>query len=87
MQYDLDAVEMEKELRGQFFNLRMFDRSLPKLDEVQSQNYPDKTVTGRFLRMMEEKIASARTEEDRALYAESLKLGFALLQGRWQVIE
>jgi hypothetical protein len=49
-------------------------------------NYPEETVTGRFLRIMEKRIAAA-SDEDRPTYEEVLKLGFALLQGRSQVIE
>jgi hypothetical protein len=35
---------------------------------------------------MRDKIASASNEEDKEIYEEALKLGFALLQGRSQVI-
>jgi hypothetical protein len=36
---------------------------------------------------MEEKIAAASTQEVKSLCEEALRLGFALLQGRSQVIE
>ncbi|MFH0914242.1 MAG: metallophosphoesterase [Chloroflexota bacterium] len=87
MGYDLNPQELENGLGGRFFNLRVLDSSHPKLEEVKAQNFPEKTVTGRFLRMVEEKIARASTEEEKSLYEEVLKLGFALLQGRGQVLE
>lgn len=87
MDYDLNCEEIESVLGGHFFNLRVADGSHPKLEEVKSQNYPEKTVVGRFLRIMEEKIAAASTQEDKSLYEEALKLGFALLQGRIQAIK
>ncbi len=87
MDCDLDCQEIENMLGGHFFNLRVLDRSHPKLEEAKSQNYPEKTVIGRFLRIIEDKIATASTQEDKSLYEEALKLGFALLQGRSQIIE
>lgn len=87
MGYDLSCQEIENMLGGHFFNLRVLDRSHPKLEEAKSQNYPEKTVIGRFLRIIEEKIATASTQEDKSRYEETLRLGFALLQGRSQVIE
>ena len=87
MDYDLSCHEIENMLAGEFFHLRVVDRSHPKLEEVKSQNYPEKTVVGRFLRIMDERIGAASTQEDKSLYEEALKLGFTLLQGRSQVIE
>ena len=87
MDYDLGSQEIENLLRGHFFHLRVSDKSHPKLEEVKFWNYSEKTVIGRFLRIMEEKITTARSEEDKSLYEEAVKLGFALLQGRSQVIE
>lgn len=87
MDYDLSYQEIENMLGEHFFHLRVVDNSHPKLEEVKSQNYPEKTVAGRFLRIMDEKIAASRTQEDKSVYEEALKLGFALLQGRSQVIE
>jgi len=87
MEYDLDSQEIEDELGGQFFSLRVLDKSHPRLEEVKSENFPEETVTGRFVRIIEEKIATASDEEDKVLHEEALKLGFALLQGRLQVIE
>jgi DNA repair protein SbcD/Mre11 len=85
--YSLNILTLEKELGNEFFNLRIIDQSQPKLDEIKLQDFPDKTVTGRFLRIMEEKVAVAGTPEDKAIYEEALTLGFALLQRHSQVIE
>lgn len=87
MDYDLNSEEVENTLGERFFTLRVVDESHPKLEKVKAQSYPEKTVVGRFLRIMEEKIAAASTEEDKAMYEEALKLGFALLQGRSQAIK
>jgi len=87
MDWDLDPEKIEDELGASFFNLRVLDKSHPKLEEVESKNFPEETVVGKFIRLMEEKIAEASDEKDKALYAEVLKLGFALLQGRSEIIE
>jgi len=84
--YSLSPQEIEDKFGGQFFCLRVLDKTHPKLDEVQSKDFPDETVIGRFIKIMEGKLATT-SEEDRVLYEEALKLGFALLQGRQQVIE
>jgi len=86
MDCDLNPQEIEG-LGNHFFNLRVLDKSHPKLEEIEPKNFPEETVIGRFVRIAEKKIAEANNEEDKALYAEALKLGFALLQGRSEVIE
>ena len=63
------------------------DKSHPRLEEVALENIPEETVKGKFIKIMQENIESAGNEEDRELCEEALKLGFACLQGRTQVIE
>lgn len=84
---DLNPQEIEDGLGEYFFSLQVLDKSHPKLEEVESKNFPEETVVGKFVRIAKGKIAEADNEEDKALYEEALKLGFALLQGRSQVIE
>ena len=87
MDYDLNSQEIEEELGGQFFCLRILDKSHPRLDEVRPENIPEETVAGKFVRMMQDRIASASDEKGKEIYEEAFKLGFAMLQGRIQVIE
>ena len=44
-------------------------------------------MAGKFVGLMRQRIASASEENDKEIYEEALKLGFAMLQGRTQVIE
>lgn len=81
----LNLYKIEEELSDKFFCLRLFDKSLPKLDEVQLKNFPPNTVIGKFLQLSKEKIAEAK-EEEKPLYEKALKLGFNLLQGRQDII-
>jgi len=78
--------EIEKMLSDRFFSLRIIDRIHPQVGKANLKTYPDKTVAGRYLRVVEEKIAAA-TAQDKPLYEESLKLGFNLLQGNLKVME
>lgn len=84
---DLDSKEIEESLRKQFFCLCIVDEWHPKLDEVTTEHYSEETVTGKFIKLMREKIESSSNAEEKSIHEEALKLGFALLQGRSQVIE
>jgi DNA repair protein SbcD/Mre11 len=83
----LNFQEIEELLGDYFFNIRIIDNSHPDLEAINLQNYPDKTMTGRYLRILQDKIAAATTAEDKSLYEATLKLGFALLQGNIKVRE
>jgi len=87
MDYDINAKEIGEQLSGHFYYLRVEDKSHPKLEEVSADSIPEETVAGKFVRMMEQKMASATSEHNKEVYGEALKVGYALLQGRTQVIE
>jgi hypothetical protein len=82
-----NVQEIEDLLSDRFFSLRIIDNSHSDIAAVNLQNYPDKTVTGRYLRILQDKITAAVNPEDKALYEEVLKLGFNLLQGNLKAIE
>lgn len=87
MDYDLNSQEIEEQMGDQFFCLRILDKSHPKLEEAWSENIPEETVAGKFVRMMRDRIVLASNEEDKEICEEAVKLGFAMLHGRTQVIE
>jgi DNA repair protein SbcD/Mre11 len=87
MDCDLNFREIEDQLAGQFFCLLVVDESHPQLEEVSSEIIPEETVAGKFVGLMRQRIASTSQENDKDIYEEALKLGFAILQGRTQVIE
>lgn len=82
-----NVQEIENKLNERFFNLRVIDKTRPELGTENLQHYTEKTLIGRYLRIIEGKIAAATTEEDKSLYEEALKLGFTLLQGNLKAIE
>lgn len=72
---------LEDEYGSRFFRLRVTNRTHVWLDDAQLAGVPADTVLGRFVRVMQQRIA-ASPEERRALLAESLQVGVAVLQGR-----
>ncbi len=83
---ELDPHELEEELGGRFFCLRMVDRTSERLDDVPMGDYPQDTVAGGFIKAMEARMAQCPPDE-KGIYAEALRLGFALLQKGPRVIE
>lgn len=88
---DLDSQKIKEEIKDElashFFNLQVSDKSYPKLEEVESKDFPEETVAGKFVKIAKERITQADNEKDKALYAKALKLGLALLQGRSEIIK
>jgi len=78
--------DIEEDLSKKFFYLRILDRSHISPKEIRVEDFPEETVTGRFIRIMRQKIESASDEEEKWVCEEALKLGFAILQGSSQVI-
>lgn len=87
MDCELDLEHIAEHLENRFFNLRITDLSHPPLEEIKTLNFPEKTVMGRFLNIAGEKVAQAANPEEKKLYEEALKLGYALLQGRTEVLD
>jgi DNA repair exonuclease SbcCD nuclease subunit len=86
MDFHLNPQEIEDRLGDLFFVIRVIDKSHSGLEEVRVEDFPEETVIGKFVRIMEQRIATAN-QDDKELYQEALKLGVALLQGHPQVIE
>jgi hypothetical protein len=83
---ELDPHELEEELGGRFFCLRVADRTSERLDDVPMGDYPQDTVAGGFVKAMEAKMVQCPPDE-KGICTEALRLGFALLQKGPRVIE
>ena len=86
LERELDPRELEEELGGRFFSLRVLDRASERLDDVPTEAYPQDTVAGGFIRAMEARMAKCSPDE-KGICAEALRLGVALIQKGPQVIE
>jgi DNA repair protein SbcD/Mre11 len=75
----VDADGLENELSPGFFRLSVVDDSHPALERIDPADYPEGTVVGRFVRLMEAEAQDAAAVRDEV--ADALALGVALLQG------
>lgn len=76
----LDCRKIESDLNGRFFKLMVTDASHPNIADIRSYEFPEKSVAGRFLKIIEEKIDTAYSEEEKTILEDALVLGFSLLK-------
>jgi len=80
----LDLPGLANDLAGSFYRIEIDDSTQAAHFELDESQYPDTFVIGRFIRLMQERIAQAQAAGDtkRALIAsQALNLGFHLLRG------
>lgn len=82
LDFILDEERLREALSDDFFHVVVDSRSVHLMEaEIDPAAYPENTVTGRFLRLMQEKVHAA-TEEEKQEYEEALQVGLALLKGK-----
>ena len=80
--WDLGEEGLTRELEGLFFHLEVNRGELTtSLEPIRAVDFPDTTVMGQFLRLMEQRLEGADPAEKPVL-EEALRRGFALLNGR-----
>lgn len=72
---------IEGRLKENFFNLKIINKSLFKLEDIEAENYPENLVIGQFVRKMKEKIEAA-SDGERPTLEKALELGIHLLEGK-----
>jgi DNA repair protein SbcD/Mre11 len=77
----VNAERLREELAGEFFRLEIRDESHLRPDVVDPAQFPENTVLGRFVRMMQAEIAG-REGDERSIAEDALHWGVALLQGK-----
>lgn len=77
----MSAEPLLEDLAGEFFRLRIQDESHVRPDVIDPGRFPENTVLGRFVRMMQAEVAG-RDGEARATAEDALHWGVALLEGR-----
>jgi len=78
-----DIAKLKEVLEDQFLHLEFEQKSPVIGDELSSSKFPLHTVTGQFLQIMEERIATAE-EGEKEKYQEAKNLGYLLLSGKIQ---
>ncbi|MDP3024920.1 MAG: DNA repair exonuclease [candidate division Zixibacteria bacterium] len=76
-----DFSRLKEVLDDQFLHLELEQMPQPLNSDISSKNLPQHTVTGQFLKIMEEKISSAN-EENREKYQQAKILGYLYLSGK-----
>jgi len=76
-----DFSRLKEVLEDQFLHLELEQMPQPFNLDITSKNFPQHTVTGQFLKIMEEKINSAN-EESRGKYQQAKVLGYLYLSGK-----
>jgi len=80
--WDVDEERLAGELEDSFFHLEVIAGELTtSFEPILAADFPETTVIGQFLRLMEKRLETAIPDEKPVL-EEALRRGFALLSGR-----
>lgn len=77
----LPSEELEAELLGRFFCIRIIDQSHPRMSELTEDAYEDRLIIAKFIKLMREHIEACEGKEQE-IAEEALQYGLALLQGK-----
>jgi len=80
----LQAEAVAEELADDFYRLNLTDNTAVAARDFDEADYPAQYVTGRFIRLMQERIEQAQAADDEdavRIASEALRLGLHLLQG------
>jgi DNA repair exonuclease SbcCD nuclease subunit len=77
----VSAERLREDLAGEFFRLEIRDESHLRPEVIDPAQFPENTVLGRFVRMMQAEIAG-REGDERTVAEDALHWGVALLQGK-----
>ena len=76
----IDLSEIKEVLEDQFLYLELEDQTHSYMDELCGSKFPQHTVVGQFMRIVEEKTKTTE-EKDKKKYQEAKTLGYLLLNG------
>ncbi len=80
--WDVGEERLAGELEDSFFHIEVIVGELTtSLEPLRAADFPETTVMGQFLRLMEKRLEAAGPDE-RPVLEEALRRGFALLNGR-----
>ena len=52
------------------------------MEEIDSRNYPEELILGQFVRVMQDKISKASSDEEKSILKDALQIGIAELEGK-----
>jgi len=77
----INPEELETDLCEKFFHLKVSDESHVKVKEISESTYEGQLIKAKFIKLMNEKIASSQGEE-KEIAENALQYGVALLDGK-----
>lgn len=77
-----DPEEVVAQLGDHFLYVNLVDESRLWVEALPMDKYPQTTVIGQFLRLMENRLQSCNTDYERRVVEEATQVGLALLEGR-----
>lgn len=78
----LALQKIDEDFQDKFFYISVKNNISLKLREIDSRNYPEELVVGQFVRLMQEKILKAASEEEKSILKDALQIGIAELEGK-----
>jgi len=78
----LSTEKIEEDFKDRFFSIKAKNTSQVRMDDITKRDYPEEIVIGKFIRIMQEKINSAGSDEEKNILEEALQLGVAELEGK-----
>lgn len=69
-------------LEDHFYHIRVTDKTALEVGQEALMQYPEEMVSGKFIRIMQEKIAQAATDEEKEVLEKALQVGLMGLEGR-----
>jgi len=78
----LDTEKMEQELAPYFYHVECSDQSHLQLATISPDDFPEESVVGKFVRLMQSRIEDATDDTQRRRVEQALQVGVVLLQGR-----
>jgi len=78
----LDPDDAARRLADDFLYVELLDQSQLWVDNLPFDKYPETTVIGQFLRLMERRLQSCETDDDRRIVEQATQVGLALLEGK-----
>ena len=78
----VDEEQLEAAYADNFFSLKIKNESHLRLDVSREKVYPPEFVSGQFFKILEERLATAKNDEEKKIIEEALQLGLAELEGK-----
>ena len=78
----LSFQKIEEDFQNKFFYIKIKNNLSLRLEDIDSRNYPEELILGQFVRVMQDKISKASSDEEKSILKDALQIGIAELEGK-----